>query len=51
MKLFKIGKNVRIKILIWHMAGEIIKKQGSARFFFHVIISAHCTFKNENVIS
>ena len=32
MKLFKMGKNVRIKILIWFMLGEMVKKQGRARF-------------------
>ena len=41
MKLFKIGKNVRIKILIWHMVGEMVKKWG--RFYFHVFIPAFYT--------
>ena len=31
MKLFKIGKNVRLKILIWHMVSEMVKKWG--RFY------------------
>ena len=30
MKLFEIGKTARIKILIWHMVGEMVKKR--ARF-------------------
>ena len=33
MKLFKMGKNVRIGILIWHMVDEMVKKQGRARFY------------------
>ena len=28
-----MGKNVRIKILIWNMAGEMVKKQGRGRFY------------------
>ena len=43
MKLFEIGKNVRIKILIWHMAGEIVKNRARQGFIFHVIVSAHYT--------
>ena len=30
MKLFEIGKTARIKILIWHMVGEMVKER--ARF-------------------
>ena len=26
MKLFKMGENVKLKILIWHMVGEMVKK-------------------------
>ena len=40
-------KNARIKVLIWHMAGGMAKKQGRTRFILHVIISAF----SENVIS
>ena len=39
MKLFKIGKDVEIKILIWHMVGEMVTK-----FTFHANIPAHNTF-------
>ena len=39
MKLFKIGKDVEIKILIWHMVGEMVTK-----FIFHESIPAHNTF-------
>ena len=35
---FKIGKNVKIKILIQHMAGKIVKKQGRKDF----CISCNC---------
>ena len=34
MKLFKTGKNVRKRILIRHMAGVMVKKQGRSRFYF-----------------
>ena len=40
MKLFKIGKYVRIKTLIWHMVGETIKKWGR----FHLSCNYPCTF-------
>ena len=33
MKLFKIGKKCKDKELIWHMMGELVKKQGRARFY------------------
>ena len=33
MKLFKMGKNVRIGILIWHMINIMVKKQCRARFY------------------
>ena len=26
MKLFKMGKNVHIKLLIWYVVGEMVKK-------------------------
>ena len=32
MSRFKIGKHVRLKILIWHVVGEIVKNR--ARFYF-----------------
>ena len=44
MKLFKMGKNVRIKIFICTMVGEIVKNRVEQGFIFHVIISAHYTF-------
>ena len=28
-----MGKNARIKTLIWHMVGGMAKKQGRARFY------------------
>ena len=33
MKLFIMGKNVKIEILIWHMVGEMVKKLDRARFY------------------
>ena len=36
-----MGKNIRIKILIWHMVGGMVKKGVWQGFIFHVIISAH----------
>ena len=39
MKLFKIRKNERIKILIWHMVGEIVKKWGR----FYLSCNYFCT--------
>ena len=33
MKLFKMGENVRIKILIRHVAGGMVKKHGKARCY------------------
>ena len=42
MKRFKIGKNERLKILIGHIVGEMVKiGQG---FIFHAIIPTHYTF-------
>ena len=32
MKLFETGKNVKIKILIWHVLGEMVKKWCRTRF-------------------
>ena len=32
MKPFKNGKNIKIRILIWHMVDKMVKKQGRARF-------------------
>ena len=50
MKLFKMGINVRIGILICHMAGEVVKKNRIEQdFIFHVYISSHCIFFSENV--
>ena len=44
MKLSKVVKN--IKILIWHMVDEMVKKNGVGQsFIFHAIIPAHYTFK------
>ena len=36
-------KNISIKILIWHMVCQMVKKIGQA-FIFHVTISAHHSF-------
>ena len=33
MKLLKWGKNIKIKILIWHMLGEMVKKWDRARYY------------------
>ena len=38
MKLFKVGKNVKIKILIWHMMGEMVKKWFNYGHFFSTVI-------------
>ena len=46
MKLFKIGKNVRVKILILHMVGIMIKEIGQG-FIFHVMIFLHTSLFNE----
>ena len=47
MKLFEMGKNVWIKILIWYKTGEMIKNWVEQGFIFHafmfIIISAHYT--------
>ena len=39
MKLFKMVKNIKIKILIWYMVDEMAKKWGRARFY----LSCNCT--------
>ena len=44
MKLFKMGKNVRIMMLICHMVGEVVKKWAGQGFIFQTIIPAHYTF-------
>ena len=45
-----MGKNERIKILIWHMADEMVKKQGRTKFCLPC--NYFCTlFFSENVIS
>ena len=49
MKLFKIGKNVRIKILIWHMAGEMIKKWGRFYLSCNYSCSLHLLVKIKEV--
>ena len=46
MKLFKIGKHVRIKILIWHMVSEMVKIGQS--LIFHVITFLYTILFNEN---
>ena len=33
MEIFKMRKKCKDKDLIWHMVGEMVKKQGSARLF------------------
>ena len=43
MKLSKMGKNVEIKILNWHMTDEMVKKWVGQGFIFHVIIPEHYT--------
>ena len=47
MKLFEMGKNVSIKILIWYKTGEMIKNWVEQGFIFHafmfIIISTHYT--------
>ena len=46
MKLFKIGKNVRNKILILHMVGIMVKEMGQG-FIFHVMIFLDTSLFNE----
>ena len=33
MKIYKLGKSVNIKILIWYMVGKMVTKWGRARFY------------------
>ena len=33
MKLFKMGKKCKDKASIWHMVGEMVKRQSSARLY------------------
>ena len=33
MKLFKAVKNIKIKTLIWHIVGEVVKEWGGAKFY------------------
>ena len=44
MKLFKMGKNVKIKISIWLMLGEIVENAVGEGFIFYAIAPAHCNF-------
>ena len=45
MKLFIMEKkNVKIKILIWHMLEEIVKNPVEQGFIFHAITPANYTF-------
>ena len=37
-------KNVKIKILIWHMSEEIVKNPVEQGFIFHAITPANYTF-------
>ena len=33
MELFEMRKNVKKKVLIWHMVGEMVKKEDRARLY------------------
>ena len=41
MKLFEMEKNIKIKILIWHMVSEMVKKWLRQGFIIHAINPAH----------
>ena len=44
MKIFKMGKIVKIKILFYHMLDEMVKKNGVGQgFMFYAIIPANYT--------
>ena len=38
-----MGKNVKKKILIGHMVGEMVTKSIGQVIIFHTIVPAHCT--------
>ena len=44
MKLFKMGKNVKTKIIIWHMVGEMVKKWGGTRLYLSCSYSCRLFF-------
>ena len=44
MKIYKLGKSVNIKILIWYMVGKWLQNGVGQGFIFHAIIPAHNTF-------
>ena len=54
-EIFKVGKNVKIKILIWLMVGGLAKKCVGQVYIFHAIILVHyisicnCINKVKNV--
>ena len=41
MKLFNMGKNIKIKIFIRNMVGQMVKKSGRARFY--LLCNHSCT--------
>ena len=50
MKLLKMGINVKIKILIWHMVGEMVKTWGRAKFYLSCSYSCTLFFLVKNLL-